>query len=213
MPHSTDNWSEFDWENAFKADDARVNCYMRELYKYIDLPGEDELIMRRLTNDPEYRKINDPALTEKLVRYFRKRANENDPEEENGEPDWMKRDGAVSFMLFSRLARLWAQEFALAKNIPSMPFMRISCAYGQLLLHSSDLMDLKENDPRTASLKGAIAKRMLAKINFLCGELEKLRQQYPAHEESCQKHFHDLMEAREKIIFFLFRVRKDTGKG
>ena len=104
MSQSTDNWSEFDWENAFKADDARVNLYMRELFRYIDLPSEDELIMRRLTNDPEYRKISDPALTEKLIPYFRKRPADKDPE--NADLAWQKRDGAASFMLFSRLARL-----------------------------------------------------------------------------------------------------------
>lgn len=212
MPHSTDNWSEFDWENAFKADDARVNLYMRELYKYIDLPSEDSLIMRRLTNDPQYRKIPDPALTEKLVRYFRKRPNDNTEEMEELDLAWQKRDGAASFMLFSRLARLWAQEFALAKNVPSMPFLRVSCAYGQLLLHSSDLMDLQEEDPRTNSLKAAIAKRMLAKINFICGELDQLGHCHPAHKENCLYHFRNLMELREKIIAFLFRIRKETGR-
>lgn len=205
MAQSTDSWSEFDWENAFKADDARVHLYMRELFRFIDLPAEDDLILRRLTNDPEYRKIHDPALTEKLVRYFRKK----NPEE--GEDlSWQKRDGAASFMLFSRLARLWAQEFAQAENVPSMPFMRIACAYGQLLLHSSDLMDLKEDDPRSRTLKAAIAKRMLSRINFLCGELNALGQDYPALQESCQSHFGSLMESREKIISFLFRVRKEN---
>ncbi|MBO4303564.1 MAG: hypothetical protein J6A21_03160 [Lentisphaeria bacterium] len=206
MAQSTDSWSEFDWENAFKADDARVHLYMRELFRFIDLPAEDDLILRSLTNDPEYRKIHDPALTEKLVRYFRKKDAEGDGEDLS----WQKRDGAASFMLFSRLARLWAQEFALAGNEPSMPFMRIGCTYGQLLLQSSDLMELREDDPRSRTLKASIAKRMLSRINFLCGELSRLGQEYPAHEESCQHHFECLMESREKIIAFLFRVRKET---
>lgn len=211
MPQSTDNWSEFDWENAFKADDARVNLYMRELFRYIDLPCEDELVMRRLSNDPQYRKINDPALTEKLVRYFRKRSNSDDPENED-DGNWMKRDGASSFMLFSRLARLWAQEFALAKTLPPAPFLRISCAYGQLLLQSSDLMDLVEEDPRSRSLKASIAKRMLARINFICGELNTLEEACSSCRESCQYHFRSLMESREKIIAFLFRIRKEGNK-
>ena len=213
MPHqSTDNWSEFDWENAFKADDARVNLYMREPFRYIDLPCEDALVMRKLAHDPEYRKINDPALTEKLVRYFRKHNTENGAESEN-DINWTKRDGAASFMLFSRLARLWAQEFARAKNLPSMPFMRISCAYGQLLLQSSDLMDLVEGDPRSRSLKAAIAKRMLARINFICGELHSLEENFSACKDSCQYHFRSLMESREKIIAFLFRIRKEGKNG
>lgn len=210
MSQSTDNWSEFDWENAFKADDARISLYMRELYKYIDLPSEDELIMRRLSNDPEYKRINDPALTEKLMRYFRKKNIEET--EENSDTNWQKRPGAASFMLFSRLARLWAQEFARAgKNVSSMAFLRISCVYGQLLLQSSDLMDLRENDPATDTLKCAIAKRMLARINFLCGEFSSFGKTYPAHTESCIYHFNNLLELREKIIAFLFRTRKRSS--
>lgn len=212
MPQSTDNWSEFDWENAFKADDARINLYMKELFKYIDLPSEDELIMRRLTNDPEYKKIKDPALTEKLLSYFRKKNMDGEEEAQNGDCAWQKRDGAASFMLFSRLARLWAQEFARAgAKVPSLPFLRISCVYGQLLLQSSDLMDLRENDPSADPLKCAIAKRMLAKINFLCGELLSFGKEYSAHTASCDYHFRNLMELREKIIAFLFRIRKNRN--
>ena len=44
------NWSEFDWERELRKDDERINSYMNELSKFIDLPGEEDIILKSLQN-------------------------------------------------------------------------------------------------------------------------------------------------------------------
>ena len=48
-----DQWDEFAWEKELKKDDRRIEAYMQELPRYIDLPSEDDLIMKRVMEKPE----------------------------------------------------------------------------------------------------------------------------------------------------------------
>lgn len=212
----TDSWDEFDWERAFRQDDERVRLYMRELPGFIDLPEEDELLLAKIAQDPSYVKC-DKNLSEKLSSYFISSAEgEEDNRENSHEEDpeaWQKRQGAAPFMLFSDLARLWAQEFARhpAGELPNTPFLRVAVIYGQLMLRSSDLLDLPEGEKRCASLKIAILKRILAGINFLCGELEKLESSFPQLSGIARSHYERLLDMREKLIDLLSLVRKEKA--
>lgn len=213
----TDSWDEFDWERAFRQDDERIRLYMRELPKYIDLPEEDELILARISSDPAYTKC-DKLLSEKLSSYFMDHSNagnsgENPSQEEEDPEAWQKREAAPPYMLFSDLARLWAQEFARHPEgeIPHTPFLRAACIYGQLILRSSDLLDLPEKEKRCTALKIAIAKRILSGINALCGELQEMGTSYSTLSATCNDHFEKLLAMREKMTDYLAKIRQERA--
>lgn len=212
----TDSWDEFDWERAFRQDDERIRLYMRELPQYIDLPEEDELVLAKIASSPTYTKC-DKLLSEKLSSYFMSHEESagNAREEEEDPEAWQKREFAPPFMLFTDLARLWAQEFARHPEgeLPHTPFLRVAAIYGQLILRSSDLLDLPENEVRCRALKIAIAKRILAGINTLCGELEGMGNSYSCLTDICRNHFEKVLQMRENITDFIAKVRREKNGG
>ncbi|HPN84211.1 MAG TPA: hypothetical protein PK821_02640 [Victivallales bacterium] len=42
-----EKYSEFEWEEIFRADEEKIRKYMEELPRYIHVPGEDEIVLRR----------------------------------------------------------------------------------------------------------------------------------------------------------------------
>ena len=50
---SQDLWDEFDWERELRKDDGRIHTYLAELPSFIDLPGEEDLIYKRIQRHEE----------------------------------------------------------------------------------------------------------------------------------------------------------------
>ena len=47
------NWDEFEWEKEIRKDELRIARYFKTLPGCLDLPGEDDMIFRRLMEQPE----------------------------------------------------------------------------------------------------------------------------------------------------------------
>lgn len=199
-----ESWNEFDWEAELKKDDARVNAYMKELPRYIDLPAEDDVIMKHIQEKPELVPFAGGKDYD-LENLF----NSEEENQEELSEEWQRRPGAEFYIGCSRLARLWAQSFILCgKSAGAIPSMRILCLYGKIMARSADIIDMEEGE--TPPLKIAILKRLLADVNLQMGELRSCSEILPQLENKCAFHTEQLMILREKILKMLGELR--SGK-
>lgn len=199
-----DNWNEFDWEKELRQDDERVAAYMDELPRYIDLPSEDAVIMKRLKGKPGLVPPSGDYSGTFLDNIFEPET-EAEAEADFTE-DWQKKDGAEFYIAAGRLARLWSQFFA-AQDSPRIvpPAMRILCLYGKIMARSGDLIDMEEDD--FIPLRIALVKRLLADVNSLMGEFSALKQLSDDYEECSEFHFDNLLLFREKLFSLLKKYR------
>jgi len=211
MPGSLkDYWNEFDWEAELKKDDARINTYMRELPRYIDLPAEDAVIMKHIQDKPELVPFGGDYENTSFAGLF-----EPPPEEEEDpafDEEWHKREGADLYIIFGRLAKLWAQFFAgFYGREPTAAGMRILALYGKLMARCADIIDMDEEE--YPALKIAIVKRLLADMNGIMGELRSFGTAYPEAASRTDFHFEHIMAIREKMLKLLEKYRsRKNGK-
>lgn len=201
-----DHWNEFQWEKELRKDDARVAAYMQELPLYIDLPSEDEVIMKHIQEKPGLVPADGNLAGTFLDNMF----NDEEEAEIDLSDDWQKRDGADFYVAASRLARMWALYFAKDISAEVTLFgMRILCLYGELMARSGDLIDME--DEEYLALRIAICKRLLRIVNDLMGEFRTLQNHYPNATEKADFYFDQLLIFRDKLLTLLKKYRS-AGK-
>ena len=199
-----DYWNEFDWELELKKDDARISTYLQELPRYIDLPSEDAVIMKHIQERPELVPFGGDYRDSSLAGLFDGNA-DYEKEVSFGE-DWQKRDGAEFYIVLGRLARLWAQHFALLSGRDeTVAGMRILALYGKLMARSADIIDMDEEE--YPALRIAIVKRLLADVNRLLGEFRLFGSRFSGSGTKADFHFEHLMLLREKMLKLLEKYR------
>lgn len=202
-----DKWNEFDWEKELKKDDKRIAAYMEELPRYIDLPSEDDVIMKRILEKPELIPADPNLALDSLDDFF--------PEEEDPSPiteDWKTQPGSDFYMAASRLSRMWAQSYAGDTSEPvAVHGIRILCLYGEIMARTWDLIDMEDED--YPALRIALCKRLLVNVNALMGEFSFLEENAPAQKETALFHYGQLLIFRNKILNLLHKFRfPDEGK-
>lgn len=161
--------NEFDWERLLREDDERVNKYFNELPRYMDLPGEDNLIVEKIRKDgipvPEPGRYGDYAAD------FLSDAEGGDFL--NPDAERFKREGTDIYLLAGKITRELAIIFSEEKNpFDSRLLARILCILGRIMARSNDIVELV--DPEFKSFKIAICKRLGYDINTITGILESL---------------------------------------
>ena len=159
------NWDENAWCREIRKDELRIAGYFRALIGCLDLPGEDDMIFKRLMSQPELvpTGVTDPYRTLKSEMDAWKE--ENDLEEEALE------NRRAHTMDVSRRVRKLAIEWNLLAaadwgKYSSGKLLEITCAFGKLL---SRLYNLEETDiePETLNLRISLLKYSLADLNAL----------------------------------------------
>jgi hypothetical protein len=197
------HWNEFDWESELRRDDARIHAYIGELPRFIDLPGEDDLMMKRMQRDPELIPQNIDWGQAPINSVF----DEDAFDEEFPDMDeWRNRDGADCLMALQKLAKQWC--LAFASRIPgnqSGKGMGIIAIYGKITAHLCDITDLSGD--AYLSLKKALCKRVLDELNHLIGELAEIGEETPSLEKLIDEHRERLQNLREKMVDLLAKLR------
>jgi len=198
-----EHWNEFDWERELRKDDARVNTYMNELPRYIDLPDEDAVIMKQIQRRPELVPQGSDWERMPLQSLF----DEIDYDEDYMSSDeWQRRDGADVYMLLGRLSSQWAVAFA--SNIHKdaiQPGLRILCLYGKLMARTADILDFDSDE--FPALRIAICKRISRDIDILIGEFKAIVEAQPSLQVKADGHVAHLQQAREKILDIIVKCR------
>jgi len=198
-----ETWNEFDWERELRKDDARVNTYMNELPRYIDLPDEDAVIMKQIQRRPEL--VPQGVDWERMPLQSLFDEIEYD-EDYMASDEWQRRDGADVYMLLGRLSAQWAVAFSGSLHKDAIPpGLRILCLYGKLMARTADILDFDSDE--FPALRIAICKRISRDIDKLIGEFKGVVEAQPSLHVKADGHVAHLQQAREKILDIIVKCR------
>lgn len=199
------NKSEFDWEKEIRKDEARINSYLKELPNFIDLPNEEEMIMKKLQKHPELIPQNVDWDNISFSEMF-----DDFDDDFFFSDDWQKKEGADVYILLEKLAYQWGVVFASALKKDEMPAgLAIICLFGKILARTADILDIDQEE--LPNLKIALCKRIVADINRLSGDLSAMSERYKKLSSLINNHQERLKAVREKIIDILEKTRKLPG--
>ncbi len=190
------NWNEFDWEMELKKEDVRTNLYINDVNYFIDIPGEEKILLKRLQDNPK-------LTTHKVSwrdKYF---SNITDSTEDEFfvYDDWKNRQGANIYMAVEKSASLWCIIFSSFDNIKLNKLgIEIICDYGKTLGGIADLIELSEEDVPT--LKIALCKRIHTEINVLIGKLYEVSE-LMSNSTKINELILNLQIVRERILDLL----------
>jgi len=199
-----DDWNEYNWETELRKDDARIAEYIKTIPHFVDLPGEEDILLKRLQSNPKLvsqtsewlakKELNDDAFMVDEDLFF--------------SDDWKKREGANIYIEFEKLAAIWNVFFISEINNPEniKISLKITCLYGKLIARTADIVDLSENN--ISFLKIAITKRIVFGINELIGELINLQSLSKTNLKIIESHTSHLQIVREKAIDYILDLRK-----
>lgn len=211
MPSSLkEQWSEFDWEKELRKDDERVNVYFRELPKYIDLPGEDEVICKSIQRRrdlaphgsewPFHAPGSEPAEPDDSP--------ETEEERKRWDSEWQKREGAETYILCGRIARdlctIFSEKSPDVKT--SRNLMRALCLVGKMMARSTDLIELEPGE--LPALRVALCKRLASDANDILGILDSFEPADADSDEILGSAYAGVHEAREQVLDILANARK-----
>ncbi len=198
-----ESWNEFDWERELRKDDARVNTYMNELPRYIDLPDEDAVIMKQIQRRPELVPQGSDWERMPLQSLFEEIEYDDDYMSSD---EWQRRDGADVYMLLGRLAGQWAETFAGSLHKDAVQTgLRILCVYGKLMARTADILDFDSDE--YPALRIAICKRISYDIDKLIGEFRAIVKLQPGLQVKAEGHVAHLQQAREKVLDVIAKCR------
>ncbi len=171
-PHS--DWNEFQWEAEIRKDELRISRYFTALAGCLDLPGEEDLIYRRLMAQPELVPTGVDANHADMRDIFGGLAFHEEDEEEadwDAAGDWRRKPGAEACRRVEYMAGEWnAMAAGLDVPEPMTEALAVSCLFGRLLSRVYNLTDDPGDTP--PPLRVSLLKRVLADINDVLGALE-----------------------------------------
>lgn len=208
------SWSEFDWEREIRKDDARVSAYITELPKYIDLPGEDSILMRTIKRRLGADKDEDwgPVPYDEA---------DQDMSPFPGSENWRAVPGGPVYHNCSVLARDFALGAATCSREELRPrIMRILTFYGQLMARSADLIDMSlevqqsqmdfEDCEVPENLRIAIVKRLISFQNKLTRELRLLEEESPELRAHADAHLEATGMMHDYLVDLLYALRENA---
>ena len=162
-PASRQNWNEFQWEKEIRKDELRINRYFQALRVCLDLPGEEEMIFKRLMSQQDLVPTGVEWSQQSLSEFY---AQHDEEDEENPPDDFCHRAGYDLLRQLDRQAREWNVVFAAGLR---GSFLReglaLTCRFGKLLSRFSNFIEI--DDPEMRALKISLGKRVLADLRFV----------------------------------------------
>ena len=163
-----EKWDEYTWSKEIRKDELRIAGYFRALKSCIDLPGEEEMIFKRLMSQPELvpTGVSDPLRTLKLEM----EQWEEDPEE-NSSLENRRRNSFESARRVEKLVVEWNLLAAAHVSFDhNKKVLAVTCGFGKLLSRVYNFMDTEES-AGTLALRISLLKHALADLNELMQSL------------------------------------------
>lgn len=195
------NWNEYNWEREIRRDEKRISRYFKELPLCMDLPGEEDIIMKKLMSQPDLV----PTNAEWNGFVFGENFLEEDDDFMFGS-DWKQKKGADIFIQVEKLASDWNVIFASKLRTANLKEgLAVICIMGKLLSRCSDMLGIDTDDMQP--LKISLAKRVLSDINELIGALRNIRNIQPGLDQEITGFTDHLQNIREKTIDILNEMK------
>jgi hypothetical protein len=203
------DWTEFDWEIAMRKSDAFAAQYFDLLEQYGELPGSDEIILKKLKGNPpplmddgDYYIEFDPDDLQDI---------EEDDEDEDTFDSGIFYENAPSYLLLRQVSIGWC-------NIYATFLLQEHRKHGVIILfHLGRAMAhlvgaLSDGTYEHPSSNIASAKRALDQVNKTIGYVDQLTQMKSSYKKvtgAINKH---LTEVQGKIIDHLGVLREKLKK-
>ena len=196
MKNHSDNkqWNEYNWEREIRRDEKRISRYFQELPLCMDLPGEEDIIMKKLMAQPDLVPTNADWSGFVFGESFFE-----DDDDLLIDGDWKQKKGADIFIQLEKIASEWNVIFASELRTANMKEgLAVICLMGKQLSRCADMLGIDSDDMRP--LKISLAKRVLADINELVGALRDVKNKQPNLEQKINGFIGHLQSIREKTI-------------
>lgn len=192
------NWDEKAWSREIRKDELRISGYFRALPGCLDLPGEDDMIFKRLMSQPE-------LVPTGVVDPYHTLKNEMEVWEDDAENDGAENNDPrrVYSLEAARRVKNLAVEWNLLAAVHLLPdyaetALRITCAFGKLLSRIYNFEDTAV-DADTLNLRISLLKYMLLDLNSLVEQLDRLSA-HPSCGETVSRFINSLAFVRENIL-------------
>ena len=201
MTENRKNWNEFQWEREFRKDENRIHYYFQELPHFIDLPEEEEIILKKMKLNPELVSQND-NWDDFAPSFY----GDDQDDDIFISDDWVQKDTAKIYMQLAKLATQWNITMT-AELTPQFQAvgLHITCLYGRALAYTAELLDADNEDAPGFTI--SIGKRLLREFNLVMGQFSQLAQMQPQLSEQLVSYVNHLQSLREKLLNLIFQAR------
>lgn len=201
-PENRKNWNEFEWEREFRRDESRIHYYFKVLPYFLDLPGEEDIILKKMKLNPELVSQNDNWDDIAPSLFY------DDYEEDLFlSDDWIQKDTAKLYLQLAKLGSQW--NILLASELqPELMAagLHITCLYGRALAYTAEMIDADSDDVPQFML--CLCKRLHTEINRIIGKMRELVELQPELKDHIASYVNHLQSLREKLLDLLFQNRK-----
>lgn len=187
--------NEFYWEREFRKDDSRIGSCMREIPAVVDLPGEDELLMKRVQKQPEYAKEHQKWNESFLEDFF-------EFDDVSFPDNWRETDGAAIYSKLEKLMEKWCRLYAAGSSETGL---KILCYYGNILGFAIDLVDF--GGEKMPGLKIALCKRIYSGMNNILSSLTDIK----SGNRKIAQHKEKLLKLRQEVLDLRFKLNSPEG--
>lgn len=159
-----EKWDEYTWSKEIRKDELRIAGYFHALKTCLDLPGEEEMIFKRLMSQPDLvpTGVSDPLRTLKLEM----EQWEEEPEE-NSSLENRRRNSFEPARRVEKLVVEWNLLAAAHVNFEqNQKVLAVTCGFGKFLSRVYNFADTEEA-PGTLALRNSLLKHALADLNEL----------------------------------------------
>ncbi len=199
------SWNEYEWECEIRRDELRISRYFQALPRYLDLPGEDEVIYSKLSAQAELAPVRENSYPWQFLK-GEGEDQENEMSEEEVISSLRLNQGFDLFQMLEAAVREW-NAFSCF-NFDSLPRIKfglyVAAVYGKMLSRVYNFVEIG-NDQSAAALKASLIKRVLAELNVLIGIFADSNDEYLAEFKSDFSRFAaNLKIIRERALKFIF---------
>lgn len=189
------NMDEFYWEREFRKDDSRINSCMREIPAVVDLPGEDELLMKRVQKQPEYAKGLQKWNESFLEEFF-------EFDDISFPDNWKECEGAAIYSTLEGMMEEWCRLYA-SEN--SEAGLKVLCYYGNIMGFAIDLVDF--GGDKMAGLKVALCKRIYNGLSNIISTISAMK----SDNTRIFEHKDRLFKLRQEVLDLRFKLKQSEG--
>ena len=197
-------WTEYDWEMAMRQSDKFANKYFELLEKYGELPGSDDVILKKLTH------ITPPQMLEEDDYYIELNSEDVDEIENSEDEDYedgFYYENTPVYMLLRQVSIGWCNIYATFLLPDHRKYgVNILFHLGRGMAHLVGCLGDGEYENPSANI--ASCKRALDQVNQAMGLVQQLPQLRPAYSKVTDTIIKHLCEIQGKIVDHLFLLRK-----
>ncbi|MCP4178229.1 MAG: hypothetical protein GY756_10720 [bacterium] len=191
-------WTEHNWEEELRREDAKVNAYLNELPLYLDLPNEEAMIFNKLNEKNIL--LRDLPIWEDM---------DLDLDFMNEFSSGIKSEDSINSKLYYSIGSLSTDINIFASIESSIPIptsINLLYLFGKLMSLQVDITQTPNND--LPNLKTALQKRQISIINKIIGILNSFDSIKTVNSKKLEKHISNTHKLRNIIIDSRFNHSK-----